>query len=163
MCCAAGVQGLLAWGDLAWPGLALTRGATMKSRLLASAAAIAFVLGCSIGTDGQSGAQFSARVPFDFMVGNKMFPNGEYRVNSVGRHTLVLSAQNGYAFVVMKTSHVSTGSNTAVGIAFINDGHHYRLLEVTTAPGAGERFVKVLPAGRHQSVRDAAFAWVVGR
>jgi hypothetical protein len=124
----------------------------MKSQILRCFAGLSLVLG-SLLTSAQSNSQLTINVPFDFMVGRTMFPAGEYNVGVVKRQTYVLAAKNGYEYVVMKTppAVIKAGFRSG-GLVFMNDGHHYRLQQVSM-PGAGR-------AGLSQSVLAGRPIWV---
>lgn len=109
----------------------------MRSTILRCAAGLTLVLG-SLVSSAQSGRNLVVRVPFDFMVGITMFPAGEYTIKPVAGQTYLLAARNGLESVVMKTRPVLVRSNfRAGGLAFINDGHHYRLHEVRMGATGG--------------------------
>jgi hypothetical protein len=93
----------------------------------------------------QSNSSLAIKIPFDFMVGRMMFPAGEYKVGMVKRQTFVVAAKNGYEYVVMRTrpTVMKTGSRTT-GLMFVNDGHHYRLQQVSM-PFAGRKALSQSP------------------
>jgi hypothetical protein len=120
----------------------------MKSQILRCFAGLALVFG-SLLASAQSNSHLAIKVPFDFMVGRTMFPAGEYNVGMVKGQTFVLAAKNGYEYVIMKTQPVvMKASFRSSGLVFVNDGHHYRLQQVSM-PGAGRAGLFQLPlAGR---------------
>lgn len=53
----------------------------MKKQILSVVATLSIVVGLSIAGFAALGTSVKANIPFDFMVGNKMFPAGEYTVS----------------------------------------------------------------------------------
>ena len=124
----------------------------MKSQILRCFAGLALVFG-SLLASAQSISHLAIKVPFDFMVGRTMFPAGEYNVGMVKPQTFVLAAKNGYEYVVIKTQPVVIkASFQRGGLAFVNDGHHYRLQQVSMQ-GTGR-------AGLSQSPLSGRTVWV---
>jgi|ERR1700686_3401452 len=120
----------------------------MRSTILRCVAGVALVL-AALASSAQSDTSLAVRVPFDFMVGITMFPAGEYTVKPAGGQTYLLAARNGYEHVVMKTHPVLMRSNfRAGGLAFVNDGHHYRLHEVRMGATGGQRLAPLPLAGK---------------
>jgi hypothetical protein len=131
----------------------------MKSSVLC-VVATALVLR-SITARAQSNTSVAVKIPFDFMVGRTMFPAGKYTLNSAGEHTFVLAAQNGYEFVVIKTSSISLKSDRFSGIVFANGGHHQRLRELKLGKTRGEILVNTLPVSKpHPRLSISTVSWV---
>jgi len=59
----------------------------------------------AIGHAQSASGTFTARIPFEFTVGNQIFPAGEYKVKALLPHTLWVGNQNRRA-----TTNVSTNS-----------------------------------------------------
>ena len=63
---------------------------------------------------------FDTQVPFEFSVGHKTLPAGEYRITKVGEHTLALYNQGNQSGIFFLTDPMSslTRSNPALRFEF---------------------------------------------
>lgn len=104
---------------------------------------------------GQSSPQIRANVPFDFVVGSKTFPAGEYVVQTglMPNSTWIRGTNSGAHAIFL--SHPSTGWNAAdeVSLKFHRYGDRYFLYQVfTLGDGVGQE----LPKSRAESQEIAA-------
>ncbi len=106
----------------------------MKSATFVWGVALALLLVApSLGAQphGQGLPKITVDVPFDFMVGQVMFPAGNYLVKPVGSRTFHLQATHGRASVKFATGPISAPSPAgATRLIFLQENRHYQLREL---------------------------------
>lgn len=127
---------------------------TMASRLVNSFLAMALLTGTLLG-HAQLPAKLNLNIPFDFMVGQVMFPAGLYRVQSVGQHRILLSSSRGRESLIIATRRIESDPNASrTGVVFTEANHHCQLLQLWLDPSHGEQ-VSELALRKRQSLRAA--------
>lgn len=84
----------------------------------------------------------SATVPFDFMVGDRAYPAGEYTVNSLSGNGIVLRIENIQAsdkVIVLTNSCASVQPAAGTKLVFQRFGDNYFLYQVWTAGNSAGR------------------------
>lgn len=71
-----------------------------------------------------------ANVPFDFVVGTKAMPAGEYRLSIISGVTLRISQINGSQMAGIVAAPVAGSDNNAPRLLFHRYGNHFFLTEV---------------------------------
>ena len=113
----------------------------MKSAPFVSCVALAMLLAA-----GQLGAQSRGQflpkmrvdVPFDFMVGNVMFPAGNYTVRPLKNRTFRLRAIHGRESVSIAMKPIRPGSHPrSPSLIFAKEDRHYQLRELWMNPAIG--------------------------
>ena len=105
----------------------------MKTPALVSCVALALILTApwlSAQPKGQASPVIVVDVPFDFMVGQVMFPGGHYIVTPTGNRTFYLRAGRGRESVKFHTVPVSTPSQPGARLIFLQENRHYQLREL---------------------------------
>ena len=105
----------------------------MKSAAFASCVALALFLTppwLSAQPNGQAPPKITVDVPFDFMVGQVMFPAGHYLVTPTGKRTFYLRAGRGRESVKFHTVPVNTPSHPGARLIFLQENRHYQLREL---------------------------------
>jgi hypothetical protein len=104
----------------------------MKSATFVSCVALALQLvapwlGAQTKPQGSPNPKIRADVPFDFMVGQVMFPAGNYAVKRLQNRTFFLEATHGRESVSLAAKAIRTalGPRTARLIFFQENGHYH--------------------------------------
>jgi hypothetical protein len=80
----------------------------------------------AVGAQAQSGGMtVIAHIPFDFNVGNKTLPAGEYRVRQLNLAVLKLESKDGRASAVVMTNSVSAKEEQSPKLIFNRYGSRY--------------------------------------
>ncbi len=87
-----------------------------------------------------------ANVPFDFVVGTKAMPAGEYRLSLVGGATLRISQTNGSEMAGIVAAPVAGSDNNAPRLLFHRYGTHLFLTEVWVGEMSTSHRLYVSPA-----------------
>ena len=86
----------------------------------------------------QAPQRLIADVPFDFMIGQVMFPAGSYEVSSDAGHTLQLRAQHGRESIKIEAQPIRTSSHPeGAALVFANENGHLRLRELWISATTG--------------------------
>jgi hypothetical protein len=108
----------------------------MKRQLLNSLSMFVMITGAFamavVSANGQS-TRVVAQVPFDFLVGDKAFPAGEYSVNSIiqdGSALLIRNAEATDSAMGLTNSIVANPHNSQSRLVFHRYGRTYFLAEV---------------------------------
>lgn len=108
----------------------------MKKQSFVIIAAIAFVFGIGTVSASAQGQVLRADIPFEFSVGGKVLPAGEYLVKlpeTAGAQVISFNKQDGDAHALTLTNQVdSKGAKTANEIVFVRSGDRYLLYQVYT-------------------------------
>jgi hypothetical protein len=106
----------------------------MKSPTFVSCLALALVLVAprlGAQTNAQGSPKIKADVPFDFMVGQVMFPAGNYAVKRLQNRTFFLQATHGRAGVSIATKPIRTELHPRTPrLIFLQENGHYHLREL---------------------------------
>jgi len=115
----------------------------MKSAAFASRVALGLLLispWLNAQPNRQASPNITVDVPFDFVVGQVMFPAGHYTVKPVGSRTFHLQAPRGRASVTFATGPISTPSPAgATRVIFLRENQHYQLRELWMNSAIGAR------------------------
>jgi hypothetical protein len=105
----------------------------VKSATFASCVALALILTApwlSAQPNEKAPPEIMVDVPFDFMVGQVMFPAGHYLVTPTGKRTFYLRAGRGRESVKFHTVPVNTPSYPGARLIFLQENRHYQLREL---------------------------------
>ena len=109
----------------------------MTRRSFIIIAAFAFVLGLGTVSASAQGQQIRAEIPFEFTVGEKTLPAGEYIIRlpeTGGARVVSLKSEDGEAFGMAMANGVnSKRAEIANGLVFLKAGDKYHLHQVHTA------------------------------
>jgi hypothetical protein len=106
----------------------------MKRQFLILIAVAAFATGLTTNAFGQAGKTVRANVKFDFQIGDRLYPAGEYRIESMSRESdnilRIRSAGdvNKNAFIV--ASHSIGGKGKTPRLVFQKYGENFVLTKV---------------------------------
>ena len=82
-------------------------------------------------TNAQGSPKIRADVPFDFMVGQVMFPAGNYAVKRLQNRTFFLQATHGRAGVSIATKPIRAELHPRTPrLIFLQENRHYQLREL---------------------------------
>jgi hypothetical protein len=127
----------------------------MRSATFVSRVALAVLLTTSwlcAQSNGQA-PKIRVDVPFDFMIGQAMFPAGHYIVNPVGSRTFRLQATRGRTSLLFATGPISTASPAgATRLIFLQENRHYQLRELWMSSDTGVR----IPGPQVDQLRTAS-------
>lgn len=126
----------------------------MRKSFLSKIAMISlFMAVAAVGVAAQTGSRVVVNIPFDFVVGEKTLPAGEYTIKTVSRHStqaLVVQSADGSESVLTITNRVEAREHQAKSkIIFRQYGDKYFLSQVWTK---GSTAGRELP--RSQAERD---------
>lgn len=106
----------------------------MKSVTFASRLALVLLLGVPwLGAqpNKQNSPKITVDVPFDFMVGQVMFPAGNYTVKPLQNRIFYLQASHGRELVKFATKPIRTASHPSMTrLIFAEENGHYQLREL---------------------------------
>jgi hypothetical protein len=117
----------------------------MKSATFVSFVALALLLGAPwlcAQPNGQGPQKITVDVPIDFMVGQLMFPAGNYTVKPLGNRTFRLQADRGRESVKFATEPISTPWHPGPArLIFSKENAHYQLRELWMNSTIGARIL----------------------
>ena len=109
-------------------------------------AALAFVFGIGTVTASAQGQVLKADIPFEFTVGKKTLPAGEYLVKlpeTAGAQVVSFKKADGEGYGMTLTNQVSSkGAEVANGLVFVKTGGRYFLYQVHNGREIGQQVVK---------------------
>jgi len=109
-------------------------------------AALAFVFGIGTVTASAQGQVLKADIPFEFTVGKKTLPAGEYLVKlpeTAGAQVVSFRKADGEGFGMTLTNQVSSkGAEVANGLVFVKSGDRYFLYQVHNGREIGQQVVR---------------------
>jgi hypothetical protein len=112
---------------------------------------VLFVLACSLHaqTNTPDHQKIAAKIPFDFMVEQVMFPAGSYTITQTGSRAFHLQAEHGKAATNLAAQTVSAPHPETPRLIFSDENGHYRLSQLWMNAGTGG---EISPRGTHLSV-----------
>ena len=107
----------------------------MKRQFLLLVAIAVFVTAFTTNASGQTGKTVRANVKFDFQIGDRIFPAGEYWIESISWHDNVLrirhvSDTNTTAFILANYSNAGASIGQTPRLVFQKNGAEYFLTKV---------------------------------
>lgn len=122
----------------------------MKKEILKGFTMLMLIVGLSLATavasaNAQSSNKVMANIPFDFVVGDKNLPAGEYSVrpiSSSGEAMLIQGTDNGKAAMRLSNTTEQAKNRTHVKLVFHRYGQSYFLAEVWNGDSTGRQISK---------------------
>ena len=109
-------------------------------------AALAFVFGIGTVTASAQGQVLKADIPFEFTVGKKTLPAGEYLVKlpeTAGAQVVSFKKADGEGYGMTLTNQVSSkGAEVVNGLVFVKSGDRYFLYQVHNGREIGQQVVR---------------------
>ena len=109
-------------------------------------AALAFVFGIGTVTASAQGQVLKADIPFEFTVGKKTLPAGEYLVKlpeTAGAQVVSFKKADGEGYGMTLTNQVSSkGAEVQNGLVFVKSGDRYFLYQVHNGREIGQQVVR---------------------
>ena len=109
-------------------------------------AALAFVFGIGTVTASAQSQVMKAEIPFEFTVGKKTLPAGEYLVKlpaTAGAPVVAFKKADGDGYGMVMTNQVSSKSaEVQNGLVFVKSGDRYFLYQVHSGREIGQQVVK---------------------
>ncbi len=106
----------------------------MKRQFLILIAIAAFATALTTNAFGQTGKAVKANVKFDFQIGERIYPAGEYRIESISRHSdnilLISSVGDANKKQIIVANHSSAGERQTPKLVFQKYGENYFLTEI---------------------------------
>ena len=113
-----------------------------------------------VSANGQSTSILvTADVPFDFIVGNKTLPSGEYTVRSAANNSLKISSRDGESSAMrLSNLAVETSKKRNARLVFHRYGQQYFLAEVWSGDHYGRELLQSKKARylRHELASNAS-------
>ena len=121
----------------------------MKRPFLLLFAIAVFATALTTNASGQTGKTIRANVKFDFQIGDRIYPAGEYRIESISWHDNILlirnvSDANKTEFIV--ANHSNAGKRQTPRLAFHKYGESYFLTQIFL--DSGVRGYSITPSRR---------------
>lgn len=110
----------------------------MKRHFLLLVAMVVFATALITNVSGQTGKTVRANVKFDFQIGDRVYPEGEYRIESVGQPENILriiSVGDVKKTQFILANHSNAGTTQAPRLVFDNYGGNYFLTKVVLESG----------------------------
>lgn len=122
------------------------KGITMLTMIVAIALATAVV-----SANAQSSRMVVSNVPFEFVVGDKTLPSGEYRINLALGNALTIRTADANAAAMRLTNEIQPRRNkTHARLVFHRYGNRYFLAEVWS--GAGDTGRQLLKSRQERAI-----------
>ena len=107
----------------------------MKRQFLLLVAIAVFVTAFTTNASGQTGKTVRANVKFDFQIGDRVYPAGEYWIESISWHDNVLrirhvSDANKTAFILANHSNAGASKGQTPRLVFQKKGADYFLTKI---------------------------------
>ena len=118
----------------------------MKRQIVKGFSMVALVIGLAAVTAVVSVGQSNrvvADIPFDFVVGDKVLPAGEYTMRGFGRggDAILISQNDAKSSVIRLTNELQPSENTQARLVFHRYGQNYFLAEVWSGGDAAGRML----------------------
>lgn len=110
----------------------------MKRHFLLLVAMVVFATAFTTNVSGQTGKTVRANVKFDFQIGDRVYPAGEYRIESVGQPENILriiSVGDVKKTQFILANHSNAGKTQAPRLVFDNYGGNYFLTKIVLESG----------------------------
>ncbi|MDQ2920377.1 MAG: hypothetical protein M3R52_01990 [Acidobacteriota bacterium] len=122
----------------------------MKKEILKGFAMLMLLVALALATavvsaNAQSSAKVMSNIPFEFVVGDKTLPAGEYSVapaTAAGNALMIQNADNGKAAIRLTDPTEQMKNNTHARLVFHRYGKSYFLAEVWNGESVGRQIVK---------------------
>lgn len=107
----------------------------MKRQFLLLIAIAVFATAFTTNASGQTGKTVKAKVMFDFQIGDRVYPAGEYWIESISWHDNVLrirhvSDTNKTAFILANHSNAGASKGHTPRLVFQKNGEDYFLTKI---------------------------------
>ena len=131
----------------------------MKRPFLILFATAVFVTALAATTMGQTGETLRVNVKFDFRIGDRIYPAGEYRIESLSSAAdnviVIRNVNDRDSTRFIMADHLDVQKARGPKVAFLRDGDSFSLMQIFFDSG---RWGYSVPASRHQrgSEKDLA-------
>ncbi len=140
----------------------------MKKEILKGFSMLMLIVGLAfvtavVSVKGQSSDRIVTNVPFDFVVGEKTLPAGQYTVKEVatGGRALLIAERNAKSSIIRLTNDLEPKRDkTQARMVFHRYGQHYFLAEVWNG---GDSFGKQLQRSRQERAIERELAAIVSK
>jgi hypothetical protein len=106
----------------------------MKRQFLILIAIAAFAAALTTNASGQTGKMIRANVKFDFQIGDRIYPAGEYRIESISALSdeilLIRNVSDANKTQIIWANHSNLASRQAPKLVFLKDGERYFLTQI---------------------------------
>ena len=106
----------------------------MKRHFLILFATAVFVTTLTTTAFGQTGKAVTVNVKFDFRIGDRIYPAGEYRIESVSSQAdnvlLIRNVGDPNRTQLILAIHLDAGKERAPKLVFLKDGESYFLMQI---------------------------------
>jgi len=106
----------------------------MKRQFLLLFAIAVFATALTTNASGQTGKTIRANVKFDFQIGDRIYPAGEYRIESISalsdKILLIRNVSDAKTTQIMWANHSNRAKRQAPKLVFLKDGERYFLTHI---------------------------------
>jgi len=123
----------------------------MKRPFLLLFAIVVFVATLTTNASGQTRKTLNATVKFDFQIGDRAYPAGEYRIESISQSDNVLRIQNvadANKAEIILANHSLPATTHTPKLVFLKDGERYLLAQILF--GSGDWGYSTIPSHRQR-------------
>ena len=110
----------------------------MKRQFQLLFAIAVFATALTTSASGQTSKTLKANVKFDFQIGDRIYPAGEYRIESISQSDNVLRIRNvadGNKTEIILANQPNTAKRNTPRLVFLKDGERHFLTEIFLASG----------------------------
>lgn len=112
----------------------------MKRQFLLLCAIAVFATALATNASGQTGKTLRAKVNFDFQIGDRIYPAGEYRIDSIGGQSdnllLIRNVSDTSKSQIILANHSNAAKTQTPKLVFLRDGETYFLTQICLDSGA---------------------------
>jgi hypothetical protein len=123
----------------------------MKRQFLLLFAIAVFATALTTNASGQTVKTVRANVKFDFQTGDRIYPAGEYQIQSISDQSdnilLIRSVRDANKNQIIFANHSNAGKRQTPKLVFLKDGESYFLTQIVLDP---ERWGHSIPPSRRQ-------------
>lgn len=127
----------------------------MKRQFLMLLAIAVFVTALTTTASGQTGRTVRANVKFDFQIGDRIYPAGEYRIDSISGQSdkllLIRNVRLTNKTQIILANHSNGPKRTTPKLVFLKEGELYFLTQIFL--DSGEWGYSITPSRRQRESR----------
>lgn len=129
----------------------------MKRQFLLLIAIAVFATALTTNAYGQTGKELRANVKFQFQIGDRIFPAGEYQIESTSRQNdnilLIRSVGDASKIQIIRANHLIAGKGQSPKLFFQKYGENYFLTQIFL--DTDQRGYSIPPSRRHRENKNS--------
>ena len=131
----------------------------MKRQFLLLVAIAVFATVFTTNASGQTGKTTTSNIKFDFQIGDRIYPAGEYRIESFSRQSdkilVIRNVRDANKTQIILANHSNAAKGQTPRLVFLKDGERYFLTQIFL--DSGEWGYSITPSRRQrESEKDLA-------